>query len=78
MHRSTEPQCRCSDQATTHPMLASKQCCETETDDYPTAGIRPTYAPLIMKTSLIRMTRGHRNWMTHLPLSRPLDWTECV
>ncbi|CAB0018127.1 unnamed protein product [Nesidiocoris tenuis] len=90
MHRSTEPQCRCSDQATTHPfldairsprarqvwedlrrisddhlprmrsvllpMLASKQCCETETDDYPTAGIRPTYAPLIMKTSLIRMT----------------------
>ncbi|KAF6209624.1 hypothetical protein GE061_015372 [Apolygus lucorum] len=75
MHRSSEPHCQCFDQATALSVCVRTHSCSAETEEEATDSFRPTDAPLITKPTLIRMTRGHRNWMTHLPLSRPNDWT---
>uniref|UniRef100_A0A161M4R3 Uncharacterized protein n=1 Tax=Triatoma infestans TaxID=30076 RepID=A0A161M4R3_TRIIF len=77
MHRLAGPKCSCSTQLTVLPVKGIRHgCLVQETAVEPELDLRwrtGPAEPIIYKPTTIRTNRGHRSWMTHLPLSRPRE-----
>nr|BAN20367.1 unkown protein [Riptortus pedestris] len=67
MHRATNPSCSCATSQVADTCIMATS--DSSSEDCPLN----IGQPYITKPSTIRANRGHRSWMTHLPLSRPRE-----